>query len=632
MTTSFTKFMMITLVVFVTSCQLADNRVNGSIKVTQGPVANIEVPGINLSNYLSFSLSGVCAEDGQIVVIDVNDGAMLFEDVCSGGAWGIIIDFSALPDGLVSLKISYKDSAVPPEVVSIVKDIDPPTNPLTEINGDAPFTNSTTVTITPAVDGGASQIYLTQTPGCAGGGEWQDFSGDVSFLLTDLTPPVTVYTKYRDAAGNETSCVSDIIGFDNIIPQPATAPVAGSIGSETQSPAITWTDGSDADSGLSHHEVSIYDSSNDALVVDWTSAVSGDKISGTFVDGNDYYAVIRAVDHAGNVSSSIQTGNWTASKCPSGYIKVPADGSYVTQDFCVMKYEAKLLYDTDDDGDFSDESVRSDGNAGNTYNYDTLYESSSDRFKPVSVAAGWPWVYIKRGENGGSVGQGAIEACQSLGVGYDLISNDEWQAIAVNIYGQQSGPTNNWGLDSGQVVINRGHADGAPGTPLVADPDDNNGCAYTGQETAPGSDRTCPGGFVMEKRTHNLSNGEIIWDLAGNVNEFTRDVVVTNFGLGAGGHAWSTLTDGNSDGVSDSLPTEQLTFGPPDLTPAVCTVPGGSHRCGFGAIWETPANGAIFRGGNWGSQTSSGIFAIEWASVTGGAAAQNYMGFRCVYH
>ena len=77
--------------------------------------------------------------------------------------------------------------------------------------------------------------------------------------------------------------------------------------------------------------------------------------------------------------------------CPSGFVPVPGLKNYTTSGFCVAKYEMK------DNG--SNEAI-------------------------IQVAD-TPWVNISKSD--------AKDKCVALGVGYDLITNDEWQTMARNI-------------------------------------------------------------------------------------------------------------------------------------------------------------------------------------------------------
>ena len=155
----------------------------------------------------------------------------------------------------------------------------------------------------------------------------------------------------------------------------------------------------------------------------------------------------------------------TCDKLTGDWVSVPGDSDYGTFDFCVMKYEAKNV-------------------------------SSA----ATSVASDTPWVYI-------SV-TNAETQCQSIGA--QLISNDQWDTIATNISNQAS----NWSDSSvGSGDLNTGHSDNSPSSPLAASTD-SNACSGTGQ--------TCDDvSWDSQKRTHTLSNGEVIWDIAGNVHEWT---------------------------------------------------------------------------------------------------------------
>ncbi|MCB0413077.1 MAG: hypothetical protein KDD50_02005, partial [Bdellovibrionales bacterium] len=362
-----------------------------------------------------------------------------------------------------------------------------------------------------------------------------------------------------------------------------------------------------------------------------TTIAPGDRVQirlmSSSTDGSKVSAVLTA--NGKNFKYSVTTSEVSAFSCPTNYIRVPADSDYGTNDFCVMKYEAKLMYDSDGDGDFSNASIVADGNASNTYNYDTDYETPASlvKYKAVSEVSGKPWVYIRRGENGSATGQGALEACQRLNVQegvtnkYDLITNSEWQIVARNIADQQSGATNNWGTDSyGHTVLNHGHADASPGSTCDAAQEyvDLN-CSNSGGETD-----------YEDKRTHNLSNSEVIWDFAGNAWEYVKENHTTTVYLGAASSdEWSVVLDGNADGLSDNYLPAQKDFGPIDLTPSVCTNPSANNKCGLGNIYDHTA-GAIVRGNYALGGPGSGVFAL-YLNI-GPTASNTYIGFRCVYH
>lgn len=246
--------------------------------------------------------------------------------------------------------------------------------------------------------------------------------------------------------------------------------------------------------------------------------------------------------------------------CPENYVLVPALAPYTTQDFCVAKYEMK--------------------NVGGT---------------ATSQPTKSPWVSITRDD--------AVTRCQLLGSGYKLISNNEWQTIARNI--ETVGWNWNGGV-AGTNAMSRGHSDNAPASALVADADDNNACAGTGQ--------TCDGSTWNEqRRTHTLTNGEVIWDFAGNVWEWTRDDYVD---LGVSPPISAVWNE-----CSGLSATNKGLF---------CSANGAWNSTqGIGQVYGGSA-GAVLRGGAWGSVgVGAGVFAATLNVGPGDTLTSR--GFRCVF-
>lgn len=258
----------------------------------------------------------------------------------------------------------------------------------------------------------------------------------------------------------------------------------------------------------------------------------------------------------------------SAMVCPSNYLFIPPDSNLGTDGFCTMKYEAKNL--------------------------------SS---QPTSQVAVLPWNYVPRGNNS-TVSGSAWYACRNLGYGYDLMSNAQWQAIARNI----ENVAGNWSSGSvGTGSINRGNSDDS--TSFVANGSDANGCDSITWNNPP--DIACGGLWHYNKRTHTLSTGEIIWDIAGNVGEWVKDTEVS----GGADLFVSQLTSPSYD---------LLKWGPAgDHT----GLNSGEHG-GFGVASLNAAAGAVYRGGATPNGSASGIFASNLYASPG--SSYPTIGFRCV--
>ena len=229
---------------------------------------------------------------------------------------------------------------------------------------------------------------------------------------------------------------------------------------------------------------------------------------------------------------------------------------------------------------------------GNTlYNTRTFcvmqYEAKNDGTnKPVSQANGTPWVNISQID--------AKAKCQSIGA--HLVTEDEWLTIVRNIELQ---PTN-W--SSGQIgsgYIPRGNSDSS--------------AAMDGTDPLTGANQ----------RTLTLSNGAIIWDLAGNVMDWTDATILgrdqpkcvanpTDFG-------WCEYSGLVSYGA---LPPERL----------LPLNPSWNANQGYGQIYSSGApnnsNTYVFlRGGYWGDRTYAGVLALYLPFGTSNAYSS--LGFRC---
>ena len=242
----------------------------------------------------------------------------------------------------------------------------------------------------------------------------------------------------------------------------------------------------------------------------------------------------------------------------------------------------------------------------------------------VSVAAGIPWVSIPRQEAG--VDDDAQEACENngAGAGYQLIGNHHWQAIARNI----ELVSENFDTSGAEAdhAFNHGHADDDGDSPggssstgaLAADADDANACSGIGDETAGSTAGSpisvavdCGGVWHINKRTNTLTNGEVIWDFSGNVNEWVRD---NN----------STTHTSGSDYIQTVPYSDSLKWGPANDYSAQT----GTQQAGLG-IFSDSSTGAVRRGGNWYQEKSAGLFTVYLSF--GPTNSSSNIGFRCVF-
>ena len=141
-----------------------------------------------------------------------------------------------------------------------------------------------------------------------------------------------------------------------------------------------------------------------------------------------------------------------------------------------------------------------------------------------------PWVSISQ--------TSAITACSALGSSYHLQTNNEWMTIARNAEAQAG----NWTLGSvGLGYLFAGHNDNAPAAAKAASSTDtgNNRCAYTDTAGTTENPTSCPtntanntsGTAGNQVRTLTLSNGAVIWDIPGNVWEWTASTYVLGSNL-----------------------------------------------------------------------------------------------------
>jgi flagellin-like protein len=297
-----------------------------------------------------------------------------------------------------------------------------------------------------------------------------------------------------------------------------------------------------------------------------------------YISGDSIYLSVPAVLDC----STLNGGEWSL---------VPGDATYGTSDFCVMKYEARW----NGSGTINNSGLGYCGN-GNDYNVTTGCPLDGS-VGVESKAADTPLSKVNQFE--------AIELCKTLGPHYHLITNNEWMTIARDIEQVSS----NW-------------ADGTVGSTVASGGGlkrGNNGetgtnVGYNGINPESGVGRDT-------KALLNLSNGDGIWDLSGNVWEWTNDTFNSNsesaLGQGSDGYkewniigpSWDYLKPFNSsltstNGIGQVYVYNQSAF------------PSGNTH-------------AFLRGGGWNNGADAGAFALRLDYAP--SYASTGIGFRCSF-
>jgi hypothetical protein len=296
------------------------------------------------------------------------------------------------------------------------------------------------------------------------------------------------------------------------------------------------------------------------------------------------------------------------------------DGQVIS-DFCVMKYEAKAWNLTSD-------TVDEDGYNGA---FITQWTGSAiTNTQPRSVPQGHAWTNINWSD--------ARSECQSLGTGYELISDPQWMVVAENILrmpiNDLNESTSGTQLALGEYATRNASIDpNLVGCDLYSAADNQ---LNTFSDTCQIQDNYSTYGYYLttgnfsqgyrvmlggygprsRMRTHILSNTNPIWDFSGGIGE------LVNTALNHSGVTYQHEGEYGSIGVT-SGPYEPF-FNMPWVVPSADDV-----NSGLGSLYLYKDNGIMPIGARGVISGSGGIFSLE-GSVPYTYFAQN-LGFRCVY-
>jgi formylglycine-generating enzyme required for sulfatase activity len=184
---------------------------------------------------------------------------------------------------------------------------------------------------------------------------------------------------------------------------------------------------------------------------------------------------------------------------------------------------------------------------------------------------------------------------------------------------QAAGVYLNWsnGSTSGANALNRGHSDNTPPNALAASLD-SDPCFGTGQASCANNTSV----DFRQKRTHTLSSGEVIWDVAGNVYEWVKQDIAPGPPFEGDPVTGNTYISQQPWTTGLNRPEMWGPFG--NYTAKNSGEYGG---LGYGNLGGSA--GAVFRGGVWGDGSASGVFHAYLDGVPLDSSSV-FLGFRCV--
>lgn len=289
--------------IVVSQVDLSGNSGNASrsfVKSTAPPTVGWSLPladaYINSAAAAAVSISGTCSDNTRPVDIS---GAASTSVSCSAGVWSATVDVSASADGAISLTAAQTDVAnnTSSSSRSFNKDTVAPAPVSLAINGGALVTNSAAVVLDLSATS-AAEMFVSNDSSCSTG-TWEAMAATKNWTLSATNQSVSVYAKYRDAALNESSCVSASIAHDNVVPLMAfSAPAANSF---VNSNAISAFDVS----GTCSEEGVAVDLSGAVLgSATCTSGVWSKTVDLSALSQGNLTITVSQTDSAGNIGSS----------------------------------------------------------------------------------------------------------------------------------------------------------------------------------------------------------------------------------------------------------------------------------------------------------------------------------------
>ncbi len=281
------------------------------------------------------------------------------------------------------------------------------------------------------------------------------------------------------------------------------------------------------------------------------------------------------------------------------WVLVPGNSIFGTNNFYVMKYDAACANSVTGVAQTTPVDTTTNG-----YENNFVSCTPANGLAPAALPNAIPIVFVPQ----------ASAAAYCANIGAHLVTDNEWQTIAWNAESVAS----NWsGGAVGSGYMYSGHNDDIPALVSVASANDSQNCAGTDGPSSCGGTGT----NATQIRTLTLSNGGIIWDLAGNIFEWTNDTI-----------------QGQSEptGVTPGFTTRQFTaitnWGTMTQQTGGPANSAWNSTQGIGQIYSDGTSGntttyGFIHGGDWADGGFAGIESLNLNIQPNGAGS--YVGFRC---
>ncbi len=214
----------------------------------------------------------------------------------------------------------------------LVGDLDPllPWAAYLRINDGAPFTRDAAVTLSLAC-WNCSEMALADDDGCLSLGAWRPVARSLEWTLATTNGPASVSVRFRNPNG-ESACLTAGVIHDDTPPTPIDTVIDGDFHpSLTDSPPIYWQGGALDNGSLLYgyqYALGTTPGAGDVVPPTLVGRVALVELTGlSLTQHTRYYASVRAVDNAGNVSAWRNGDGFIADTLPPAFsIDAPSDG------------------------------------------------------------------------------------------------------------------------------------------------------------------------------------------------------------------------------------------------------------------------------------------------------------------